>query len=163
MSEETGAPSLEETVVPGTINRCATVVKCGRRFSFSALVVVGDRTGIVGIGYGKAREVPMAVEKASKEARRNVVAVKLVGTTIAHETVGRQGASRIFMKPAMPGTGIIAGSSARAVLELAGVRDVLTKAYGSTNPMNLVKATFNALKSLRSKSQVAALRGVEIK
>ena len=163
MSEETVSSGLEEIVVPGSINRCATVVKGGRRFSFSAIVVVGDRNGRVGCGYGKAREVPVAVEKASKDARRNIAGATLSGTTLPHETVGRCGASRVFMKPAMPGTGIIAGSSVRAVLELAGVRDVLTKAYGSTNPVNLVKATFNGLMQLRSKQQVAALRGVEIK
>lgn len=163
MSEEPSVSAMEEMVVPGTINRCATVVKGGRRFSFSAVVVVGNRNGSVGIGYGKAREVPMAVEKASKDARRNLTTVKLAGTTITHEIIGRQGASRVFMKPARPGTGIIAGSSVRTVLELAGVRDALTKAYGSTNPMNLVKATLNALTRLRDRKQVAELRGVEIK
>jgi small subunit ribosomal protein S5 len=139
------------------------VIKGGRRFSFTALVVVGDRNGRVGIGYGKAREVPMAVEKAGKVARGRLTPVTLVGTTIPHEITGRCGASKVFMKPAAPGTGIIAGSSARAVLELAGVRDVLTKAYGSTNPVNLVKATYDAVLRLRNKQQVAALRGVEIK
>jgi len=150
-------------VVPGGINRCATVVKGGRRFSFSAIVVVGDRAGRVGIGMGKAREVPMSVEKATKEARRNLLSVTLEGTTIPHEVTGRCGASRVFMKPARPGTGIIAGATARTVLELAGVRDVLTKVYGSANPMNLVKATVDGLCRLRSKAEVAKLRGVEIK
>ena len=163
MSEETTGGSLEEVVVPGGINRCATVVKGGRRFSFSAIVVVGDRNGRVGIGYGKAREVPVAVEKGTKDARRKVESVTLEGTTLPHEVIGRCGASKVFMKPASPGTGIIAGSTVRTVLELAGVRDVLTKAYGSTNPINLVKATFQGLRSLRNKAQVAALRGVEIK
>jgi len=163
LSEETGASALEEVVVPGGINRCATVVKGGRRFSFSAIVVVGDRSGNVGIGFGKAREVPLSVEKATKDARRNVTSVTLDGTTIPHETTGRCGASRVFMKPARPGTGIIAGSTPRVVLELAGVRDVLTKVYGSSTPVNLVKATFDALCRLRSREQVARLRGVEIK
>jgi len=153
---------LEEQVVPGGINRCATVVKGGRRFSFSAIVVVGDRNGRVGLGHGKAREVPMSVEKGGKEARRNLTRVTLDGTTIPHEIIGRCGASRVFMKPARPGTGIIAGATARTVLELAGVKDILTKAYGSTNPVNLVKATFDGLNRLRSKREVAELRGVEI-
>ena len=162
MSEQTSAHALEEIVVPGGINRCAAVIKGGRRFSFTAIVVVGDRSGSVGIGYGKAREVPVAVEKAGKNARRNVMPVKLNGTTITHEVIGRCGASRVFMKPAAPGAGIIAGASVRCVLELAGVRDVLTKAYGSTNPINLVKAAFDGMRRLRDKKQVAALRGVEI-
>lgn len=153
---------LEEVVVPGGINRCATVVKGGRRFSFSAIVVVGDRRGRVGVGYGKAREVPMGVEKGAKDARRKLTHVVLDGTTIPHEITGRCGASRVFMKPARPGTGIIAGSTVRTVLELAGVRDALTKAYGSTNPVNLVKATFDGLCRLRSKQQVAELRGVPL-
>lgn len=163
MSEETSAQGLEEVVVPGGINRCAAVIKGGRRFSFTAIVVVGDRSGTVGIGYGKAREVPVAVEKASKNARRNLMPVKLNGATITHEVIGRCGASRVFMKPAAPGAGIIAGASVRSVLELAGVRDVLTKAYGSTNPVNLVKAAFDGMRRLRDKKQVAALRGVEIR
>ena len=163
MSEEGSGSVLEEMVVPGGINRCATVVKGGRRFSFSAIVVVGDRSGRVGVGYGKAREVPMGVEKATKDARRKITQVTLDGTTIPHEITGRCGASRVFMKPARPGTGIIAGSTVRTVLELAGVRDVLTKVYGSTNPVNLVKAVFEALCRLRSKQQVAELRGVELK
>ena len=162
MSEESGGPVLEEMVVPGAINRCATVVKGGRRFSFSAIVVVGDRAGRVGIGMGKAREVPMSVEKATKDARRNITSVTLEGTSIPHEVIGRCGASRIFMKPARPGTGVISGATARTVLELAGVRDVLTKVYGSANPMNLVKATLDGLCRLRSRQQVAELRGVSL-
>jgi len=154
---------MEEVVVPGGINRCATVVKGGRRFSFSAIVVVGDRSGRVGIGMGKAREVPMSVEKAAKDARRKITSIILEGTSIPHEVTGRCGASRIFMKPARPGTGIIAGSTARTVLELAGVQDVLTKVYGSANPVNLVKATFDGLCQLRSREQVEKLRGVKIK
>jgi small subunit ribosomal protein S5 len=163
LSEEKGASGLEEITVPGGIKRCAAVVKGGRRFSFSAVVVVGDRRGSVGIGRGKAREVPLAVEKASKDARRKLATVKLNGSTVTHEVMGRCGASRVFMRPARPGTGVIAGSSVRAVLELAGVRDVLTKAYGSTNPINLVKAAFDGLRRLRDKRQVADLRGVEVK
>lgn len=163
MTEEQGSSHLDEIVVPGSIRRCAAVVKGGRRFSFTALVVVGDRNSRVGIGYGKAREVPMAVEKATKAARAHLVTVTLRGTTIPHEIIGRCGASKVYMKPAAPGTGLIAGASSRAVLELCGVRDVLTKAYGSTNPVNLVKAAFDAVTRLRSKETVAALRGVEIK
>jgi small subunit ribosomal protein S5 len=162
LSEDTNVANVEEIVVPGGVNRTAAVVKGGRRFSFTAIVVAGDRSGRVGIGYAKAREVPQAVEKASKEARRTLAFVPLRGTTIPHEIIGRCGASRVFLRPAAPGTGVIAGSSVRAVLELAGIRDILTKAYGSTNPINLVKATFDAVTHLRSKAQVAALRGVEI-
>ena len=163
MSEETSGPALEDVVVPGGINRCATVVKGGRRFSFSAIVVMGDRHGTVGIGMGKAREVPVSIEKATKDARRKLAKVTLSGTTIPHEITGRFGASKIFMKPARPGTGIIAGSTARTVLELAGVKDILTKVYGSTNPVNLVKAVFDGLRRLRNKEEIAKLRGVEIK
>ena len=144
------------------INRCATVVKGGRRFSFSALVVTGDRNGNVGYGFGKAREVALAVEKASKDARKNLVKIPISGTTIPHEIMTRFGASRIFMKPAAPGTGIIAGASVRAVLDAAGVKDVLTKVYGATCPMNLVKAAINGLKSMKVKEEVEALRGVKI-
>ena len=163
MTEEQAAGHLDEIVVPGSIRRCAAVVKGGRRFSFTALVVVGDRNGRIGIGYGKAREVPVAVEKATKAARAHLVSVEVAGVTIPHEIIGRCGASRVFMKPAAPGTGIIAGASVRAVLELSGVRDVLSKAYGSTNPVNLVKAAYDAMTRLRSKAMVASLRGVEIK
>jgi small subunit ribosomal protein S5 len=163
LTEQQSATHLDEVVVPGSIRRCAAVVKGGRRFSFSALVVVGDRNGHVGFGYGKAREVPIAVEKATKAARAHVVSVTLLGATLPHEIIGRCGASKVFMKPAAPGTGVIAGASVRAVLELCGVRDVLTKAYGSTNPVNLVKAAFDGVTRLRSKASVAALRGVEIK
>jgi small subunit ribosomal protein S5 len=151
---------FEEYVV--RINRCATVVKGGRRFSFSALVVVGDRNGRVGYGFGKAKEVSLAVEKATKEARKRLVRISTVGDTIPHEMMARFGASRVFMKPASPGTGIIAGGTVRAVMEAAGVRDVLTKVYGNASPVNLVKATFHGLASMRTKEQVAALRGVEI-
>jgi small subunit ribosomal protein S5 len=163
LTEERGSGHLDEIVVPGSIRRCSAVVKGGRRFSFTAMVVVGDRQGHVGVGYGKAREVPIAVEKATKVARASLVNVVLQGATIPHDIIGRCGASKVFMKPAAPGTGLIAGASVRAVLEMAGVRDVLTKAYGSTNSVNLVKATLDGAVRLRSKQTVAALRGVEIK
>lgn len=142
--------------------RCATVVKGGRRFSFGALTVVGDRHGQVGYGYGKANEVPPAVEKSTKQAKRRLMKVPLRGTTIPHRVVGQFGASRIVLIPASPGTGVIAGSAARAVLELAGVKDVLTKCYGSTSPKNLVKATIDGLLKLRTRAQVEALRGVKL-
>lgn len=142
--------------------RCATVVKGGRRFSFGALVVVGDRAGKVAYGYGKANEVPPAVEKGIKQAKRQLLDIPLRGTTIPHRVIGRFGASRIVMIPASEGTGVIAGSAARAVLELAGVKDVLTKCYGSTSAKNLVKATIDGLKQLRTRAQVEALRGVKL-
>jgi len=151
---------LEETVIK--IYRCAKVVRGGRRFSFGALVAVGDRAGHVGMGYGKANEVPVAVEKAMKTARRAVTGVTLLGTTIPHEAHGRFGASHVKLVPASPGTGVIACSPVRAVLELAGIRDVLSKAMGSTNPKNLVKATFHALAQLRSRESVESLRGVSL-
>ncbi|HOJ74049.1 MAG TPA: 30S ribosomal protein S5 [Phycisphaerae bacterium] len=144
------------------VYRCATVVKGGRRFSFAALVVVGDRNGQVGVGYGKANEVPAAVEKATKAARRNVIRVNLAGTTIPHQVMAKFGASKVMLLPAGEGTGVIAGASVRAVMELAGVKDVLTKAYGSTSPKNLVKAAFLGLKSLRSREDVARARAVSI-
>jgi small subunit ribosomal protein S5 len=142
--------------------RCATVVKGGRRFSFGALVVVGDRNGKVGYGYGKANEVPPAVEKGIKQAKRRLLDIPLRGTTIPHRVLGRFGASRIVMIPAREGTGVIAGSAPRAVLELAGIKDVLTKSYGSTSAKNLVKATINGLKQLRTRARVEALRGVKL-
>lgn len=156
----TDAPELEENVV--RIYRCATVVRGGRRFSFSALVVVGDRRGRVGIGYGKANEVPQAVEKAIQNARKQLVTVALAGTTIPHAVTGHFGSTRVRLVPAGPGTGVIAGSSARAVLELAGVQDVLTKCYGSTSPKNVVRATFLALKALRNREEIERLRGVSV-
>ncbi len=140
--------------------RCATVVKGGRRFSFGALVVVGDRKGRVAYGYGKANEVPIAVEKAIKAAKRDLSAVPLRGTSIPHRITGRFGASKILLIPASPGTGVIAGAAARTVLELAGVKDVLTKSYGSNSPKNLIKATLNGLERLRTRAQVEELRGV---
>jgi small subunit ribosomal protein S5 len=152
--------NIEDTVVK--LYRCATVVKGGRRFSFGALVVVGDRLGQVGYGYGKANEVPMAVEKGIKLARRVMFRVPLKGTTIPHRVMGKFGASRVMMIPAAPGTGVIAGAAPRAVLQLAGVKDVLTKCYGSTSPKNLVKATINGLKALRTRTMVESLRGVTL-
>lgn len=151
---------LEDTVVK--IYRCSKVVKGGRRFSFAALVVVGDRNGTVGIGYGKANEVPMAVEKATKDAKKNLKTIALDGETLPHEIKGRFRASSITMVPASPGTGVIAGSSARAVLEYAGVHNVLTKVYGSTSAKNVVKATMDGLLRLRSKETVESMRGVDV-
>ena len=144
------------------IYRCTTVVKGGQRFSFAALVVVGDRRGQVGIGYGKANQVPSAVEKGIKAAHKNIITVKLEGSTLPHEVVGRYGASRVVMVPASPGTGVIAGASVRAVLELAGVHDVLTKSYGSNSPKNVVRATFEALRSLINAGDITHLRGVSV-
>jgi small subunit ribosomal protein S5 len=151
---------LEDTVVK--IYRCAKVVKGGRRFSFAALVVAGDRAGTVGIGYGKANEVPMAVEKGVKDAKKSLHTVPLVGRTLPHPVIGKYRATKIQMVPAAPGTGVIAGSSARAVLEFAGVSDVLTKVYGSTSAKNVVKATLDGLLKLRSKQMVESLRGVAV-
>ena len=152
--------SFEDDVV--RIYRCTTVVKGGQRFSFAALVVVGDRNGQVGIGYGKANQVPSAVEKGIKAAHKNVIRVKLNGSTLPHQCRGKFGASKVVMVPASAGTGVIAGSSVRPVLELAGVHDVLTKSYGSNSPKNLVRATFEGLKSLISEDDVTRLRGVPV-
>ena len=151
---------IEDTVVK--IYRCAKVVKGGRRFSFAALVVVGDRSGAVGIGYGKANEVPLAVEKGVKDAKKNLTNVALVGRTIPHQVIGRFRATKVVLVPASPGTGVIAGSRARAVLEYAGVSDVLTKTYGSTAAKNVVRATLDGLTKLRNKQMVEELRGVSI-
>ncbi|MGC8551663.1 MAG: 30S ribosomal protein S5 [Phycisphaerae bacterium] len=141
--------------------RSAKVVKGGKNFSFEALVASGDRAGNLGLGYGKAKEVPAAVEKATKDARKRMVRVSLEGGTIPHEVMGRFGASRIKLVPARPGTGVKAGRFVRPLLELVGIRDVLTKAYGSTNKKNLCKATLVALESLRTREQVRQARGVE--
>ena len=144
------------------IRRCAAVVKGGRRFSFTALVVVGDGRSKVGWGYGKANEVPPSVEKASKDGSRNMIEVPIVGSTIPHVVKGSFGASSVVLVPAGPGTGVIAGSAVRAVCECAGIRDILTKSYGSTNPHNLVKAAIDAIKQLRAAPEVERLRGVAL-
>jgi len=144
------------------IRRCACVVKGGRRFTFTALVVLGDYKGKVGWGYGKASEVPQAVEKAVKGTGRSSISVPLVQTTIPHTVEGRYGSAKVVLIPAMPGTGVIAGNTVRAVLESAGIQDVLTKSRGSSNPMNLVRATMDALSQLRTREQVARLRGVNV-
>lgn len=142
------------------INRCATVVKGGRRFSFSALVVVGNQKGCVGIGFGKANEVPQAVQKAVMDAKKNMVTLPLNKDTLCHEIMGHFRATKVFMKPAPPGTGVIAGSAVRGVLEAFGVKDAHTKAYGSTNPVNLTKAALDGLRQIRSSEEVMRLRGI---
>ncbi len=151
---------FEDNVVQ--IYRCSKVVKGGRRFSFGALVVVGDRKGQVGIGYGKANEVPLAVDKGIAEAQKNMVPINLKGTTIPHQVRGRYGASRVVMVPASDGTGVIAGKKLVPLLELVGIHNVLTKAYGSTSPKNLLKAGMNALKQLRTAEIISELRGVKL-
>ena len=150
---------LTETVVH--INRVAKVVKGGKNFSFSAVVVAGDGAGSVGYGTGKAREVPPAIQKASEQAKRDMVRVPLVGGTVPHTVWGRWGATRVLLRPASPGTGVIAGGGVRAVMEGAGVQDVLTKIVGSRNPFNVVRATFDALANLMTAEQVRRLRGTE--
>jgi small subunit ribosomal protein S5 len=159
--ESRAGDELEEIVVK--VKRCAKVVKGGKRFSFNALVVVGDRKGRVGWGYGKANEVPFAVNKGIQEGKKKLIGVPIVRTTIPHEIREKHGATSVILRPACEGTGIKAGAAARAVLELAGVHNVLTKVFGSTNPINVVKATFGALGKLRTIGQIEQTRGVQLR
>lgn len=157
--EQSGDGSVERVL---KIKRCAAVVKGGRRFSFAALVVVGNGKGHVGYGYGKANEVPPSVQKAQKQANRETIDVPLVEGTIPHTVIGRYGSAKVIMLPANPGTGIIAGPAVRAVCEAAGIKDILTKSFSSNNPSVLVKATFDALRQLRTREDVERLRGVTL-
>ena len=159
--ESRAGEDLEEIVVK--VKRCAKVVKGGKRFSFNALVVVGDRRGRMGWGYGKANEVPFAVNKGIQEGKKSLIEVPVVRTTIPHEIREKHGATSVILRPACEGTGIKAGAAARAVLELAGIHNVLTKVFGSTNPINVVKATFGALRNLRTIRKIEELRGVSLR
>jgi small subunit ribosomal protein S5 len=152
--------NIEETVIK--INRCTTVTKGGKSMSFSAIVVVGDKKGSVGIGFGKAREVPNAVSKAVKEAKKQMLKIPLATDTIPHEVWGRYKAANVFLKPALPGTGIKAGASVRAVLESAGIKNILSKCYGKRNPINVAKAALEGLAALKTKKEVEELRGIRI-
>ena len=157
---EQKAPELQEKLVQ--VNRVAKVVKGGRIFAFTALTVVGDGKGRVGFGRGKAREVPVAIQKAMEAARRNMITVDLKGSTIQYPITARHGASKIYMQPASEGTGVIAGKTMRAVLEVAGVQNVLAKSYGSTNPINVLRATFRGLQDMRARESVADKRGKSV-
>ena len=157
---ERQSEELQETVVK--IKPVSKATKGGRKRSFSALVVVGNRNGKVGLGFGKANEVPAAIEKGIKDAKKSMIDVALRGNTIPHSVTGRYGAAQVFLKPASTGTGVIAGATVRAIVEAAGIRDILTKSRGTTNPVNLVKAAFDGLRSLRGKKQIELLRGVKI-
>lgn len=158
--EQTQAGDLNEKLI--AVNRVSKVVKGGRIFSFTALTVVGDGNGRVGFGYGKAREVPAAIQKAMEKARRNISEIQLKGNTLQHPIKGRHSGSKVYMQPASEGTGIIAGGAMRAVLEVVGVQNVLSKAYGSTNPINVVRATLDALENMNSPEQIAAKRGLNV-
>ena len=160
MASETTRTEIVEKIVK--IKRCAAVVKGGRRFSFAAMVVVGDGKGKVGWGYGKANEVPPSVEKAVKDGQRQMVTIPLEGNTIPHSVTARFGAARVVLVPATPGTGVIAGAAVRAVCEPAGIHDILTKSFGSNNPVPLVKATIQGLQQLRTRSEIERLRGVTL-
>jgi len=159
-NRDENAEGLQEKLVQ--VNRVAKTVKGGRIFGFTALTVVGDGNGKVGFGRGKAREVPIAIQKAMEAARRNMIQVELDGDTIQYATKGRHGASKVYMQPASQGTGVIAGGAMRAVMEIAGVQNVLAKCYGSTNPVNVVRATFEALRGMSSPDSVAAKRGKSV-
>ena len=159
--EEQQQSDMAEKLI--AVNRVSKVVKGGRIFSFTALTVVGDGSGKIGFGYGKAREVPAAIQKAMEKARRNMVTIDLRGTTLQHAVKGKHSGSQVYMQPASDGTGIIAGGAMRAVLEVAGVQNVLSKCYGSTNPINIVRATFNALQGMNTPRGIAAKRGLSVK